>query len=221
MTGAFHVRWYFPNNPSIPLAGYYVVDPQGVITYQVFGEVEHGNPGRSTPLGLLAKLFPDTLTLGDQELDATHAKIELTQSDLEARWGSRIVLRVGMDIPKGFHTYAPDVTGGYRPIKLEIAETPSYTPTHRVDFPKARVISIPDLGENLPVFEGKFGFTTEVGIKWPEFERANKDQKSHDLQIKGNLSYQICNDKICFPPETTPVSWTLHVMADRNPELKY
>ena len=31
------------------------------------------------------------------------------------------------------------------------------------------------------------------------------------LTIEGALKYQACDDRICYPPETVPVRWTLQV----------
>lgn len=33
------------------------------------------------------------------------------------------------------------------------------------------------------------------------------------LTIEGTLKYQACDDKVCYPPETIPVRWTLQPEA--------
>jgi hypothetical protein len=43
----------------------------------------------------------------------------------------------------------------------------------------------------------------------PEGELALKDAST--LTIAGTLSYQACDDKICFTPQSTPLSWTVHL----------
>jgi hypothetical protein len=212
MADAFHAKMNFPGaDRLVAYPGYYVTDAKGVITNQLFFEDEDEIGARSTPLGLLSKIVPETLTRGAKTIDQPHAKIELSQSDVKASWRNRIILRVAIDLPPGFHAYAPEVTGGYKPVKLEIPETEHYWWMPPVNYPKSRTISIPALGENLPVFEGKFQMTTEAAVKWADFEQVDKEKKTHPVEIRGTLNYQICNDKVCFPPEHAPVSWTVEV----------
>jgi hypothetical protein len=189
-----------------------VTDPSGVITNALFFEDEDEVGARSTPLGLLSRMFPATPGRAARVMNAQHVRMELSQSDQEARWRNRLILRVGMDLPPGFHAYAPEVTGGYRPLKLDVPETDQYWSMPPVRYPKARILSLPKIGENLPVFEGKFQLTTEAAIKWREFEQVTREKRPHTVDIRGVLSYQICDSEMCFPPESTPVSWTMRVM---------
>jgi hypothetical protein len=36
-------------------------------------------------------------------------------------------------------------------------------------------------------------------------------QPVHSLTIKGTLSYQACDDRICFSPQSVPLAWTVSV----------
>jgi len=201
-----------PGNQGIAYPGYYVTGSNGVITNELFFEDEDEVGARSTPLALLSKMFPTTPGRAARVLNAQHVKIELSQSDEEARWRNRLILRVGMELPPGFHAYAPEVTGGYKPLALEVPETEHYWSMPPVKYPKARIINLPKIGENLPVFEGKFQVTAEAAIKWPDFEQVTKEKRSHKVEIRGVLHYQICDSEMCFPPESRPVSWTINVM---------
>ncbi len=201
-----------PGNQGIAYPGYYVTGSNGVITNELFFEDEDEVGARSTPLGLLSNLFPTTPGRAARVMNAEHVKIELSQSDEEARWRNRLVLRVGMELPPGFHTYAPGVAGGYKPLTLDVPGTEHYWSMPPVNYPKSRILSLPKIGENLPVFEGKFQLTTEAAIKWQDFEQVTKEKHSHKVEIKGVLHYQICDSEMCFPPESRPVSWTIIVM---------
>jgi hypothetical protein len=183
-----------------------------VITHELFFEDTDEVGARSTPLGLLSKMFPTTPGRAARLLNAKHVKIELSQSDVEARWRNRLVLRVGLELPPGFHAYAPEVKGGYKPLTLDVPETEHYWSMPPVKYPTSRIISLPKIGENLPVFEGKFQITTEAAIKFPDFEQVTKEKRTHKVEIKGVLHYQICDSEMCFPPESRPVSWTIEVM---------
>jgi hypothetical protein len=207
---SFHVL--MPGTQGNAYPGYYVTGSDGVITNELFFEDEDDVGARSTPLGLLSKMFPTTLGRATRVMSAQHVKIELSQSDEEARWRNRLVLRVGMELPPGFHAYAPEVTGGNKPLTLEVPETEHYWSMPPVRYPKSRILNLPKIGENLPVFEGKFELTTEAAIKWQDFDQVTREKRSHKVEIRGVLHYQICDSEMCFPPESGPVSWTFTVM---------
>ncbi len=205
-------RVLMPGSQPVAYPGYYVVGRDGVITHALFFEDEDAVGARSTPLGLLARMFPTTPGRAARSVTAKYMKIELSQSDEEARWRNRLVLQVRMELAPGYHAYAPEVTGGYIPLALTIPETAQYWSMPPVRYPKARILSLPKLGEKLPIYEGAFQVTAEAAIKFPEFERVKKEQHTHTVEIQGTLRYQICNDDTCFPPEKMPVHWTVTVM---------
>ena len=204
-------------NAYMPLGGYaypgyYIINADGFVTYSLFFEDDNEVGARSTPLTVLGRIFPSTLNRAVRTIGGQRLKLELSQSDKEARWRNRITLRVGIELPAGFHAYAPEVTGGYRPLKLEIASTDRYWSLPPVVYPKARVLDLPKLGEKLPVYEGKLQLTTEIAVKWEEFERVKKEGRPHELEVRGVLHYQICDSSVCFAPTNTPVSWKVRVM---------
>jgi hypothetical protein len=211
-------RVLMPGSQPVAYPGYYVVGRDGVITHALFFEDEDAVGARSTPLGLLGRLFPATPGRAARSVATKYMKIDLSQSDEEARWRNRLVLRVRMHLAPGYHAYAPEVTGGYIPLALNIPETGQYWSMPPVKYPKARILSLPALGEKVPIFEGTFEVSTEAAIKFAEFERVKKEQRPHTVAIQGTLRYQVCNDKTCFPPESEPVSWTVTVMPydDQN-----
>jgi hypothetical protein len=46
-------------------------------------------------------------------------------------------------------------------------------------------------------------------MRQPGGELALKDVSR--LNIAGMLSYQACDDKVCFTPQSTPLSWTVRL----------
>jgi len=204
-------------NAYMPLGGYaypgyYLINSGGVITYALFFEDDDKVGARSTPLAVLGRIFPSTLNRAARTVTGQRIKLALSQSDEEARWRNRITLRVGIELPAGFHAYAPEVTGGYRPLKLDVPDTDQFWSLPPVVYPKAQVLDFPKLGEKLPVYEGKLQLTTEIAVKWPEFERTSKEHRPHEVEVHGVLHYQICDSNVCFPPTNTLVSWKIRVM---------
>jgi hypothetical protein len=58
--------------------------------------------------------------------------------------------------------------------------------------------------EKVPVFAKAFRLTQDVTLA--------KSVKAGDtVVVAGTLSYQACDDRVCYPPESAPVSWTIAV----------
>jgi len=109
---------------------------------------------------------------------------------------------------------------GYRSIALMMDPTPGmeFTP---VNYPRAKILYLPAIKERVPVFEGKFRITQELGISsTAEFSNSlGPDGKTFTLTR--NLEYQACDSKICYLPASAPIHWQLQVLAldrQRAPE---
>ena len=66
------------------------------------------------------------------------------------------------------------------------------------------------LNEHVAVYQRPFRIVQDVTVDAsPQSELALKDVAT--LTIAGTLSYQACDDKICFTPQSTPLSWTVRL----------
>ncbi|HSL21343.1 MAG TPA: protein-disulfide reductase DsbD N-terminal domain-containing protein [Vicinamibacterales bacterium] len=96
----------------------------------------------------------------------------------------------------GIHIYAPP-EDKYRPIALTIDPVPGV----RVGKPRLpRSVVRTFEGEQVRVYEKPFSITVPVVLA---------REASPPLQIKGTVSYQACDDLICYLPVSVPVAWTL------------
>jgi hypothetical protein len=58
--------------------------------------------------------------------------------------------------------------------------------------------------EKVSVFQKPFRLTQEIEV--------GKAAKSgSNVVVAGTVNYQACDDKVCFPPDSAPVSWTISV----------
>jgi hypothetical protein len=81
-------------------------------------------------------------------------------------------------------------------------------------------MKFPDLGETVPVYLGKTIIFASVAAvvstkTMPAFV------KDATLPIKGVVDYQPCTSKVCFPPVSVPVEWTVGLKQldrERAPE---
>ena len=68
-------------------------------------------------------------------------------------------------------------------------------------YPKAETMTFAD--ERVPVFQKPFRLSQEVTL--------GKTIKAGAVNIAGTVNLQACDDRVCYPPENVPVSWTVQV----------
>ena len=118
--------------------------------------------------------------------------------------GSRFSAVVEIEPHPGIHVYAPEVEG-YRPLKLAIQSRPGLL-IRSAHYPRSELYFFPALEENVPVYQLPFRIVQDLMM-----DRSSKGQaafkEQSDVRIIGVLEYQACDDKICFRPQSVPLSW--------------
>jgi hypothetical protein len=104
------------------------------------------------------------------------------------------------------HVYAPAVTG-YKPIKLAISPQAGLV-VGDVKYPAAEDYYYAPLNEHVQVFQKAFTIAQALSLDPSPAGRAALKDASR-LTIAGTLSYQACDDKICYPPRTMPLTWNV------------
>ena len=106
------------------------------------------------------------------------------------------------------HVYAPGVTG-YKPIALTVQPQAGLV-VRNAQFPKAEDYFFKPLNEHVPVYQRPFRVTQDVMLDPArEASAALRDMKT--MTIAATLTYQACDDKLCFVPQSVPLSWTINV----------
>lgn len=207
----------FTKGMSYP--GFIYVSPDGRVQETFFEEDYHT---RFTGNSVLTKIFPELAGVAPKDVPAPHIQLKLRQSDDVVAPGSRVTLVAELSLPSDIHVYAPGVDG-YKPVTLEMSANPHAT-LQPASYPKSKVLLLPAIGEKVPVFEGEFRIAQDVSIS---FDRdflqavAAGPASGTALTLDGNLRYQACDSKICYPPTSVPVSWHLSVVplnTERAPE---
>jgi DsbC/DsbD-like thiol-disulfide interchange protein len=198
--------------------GFFYLDANGIIREKYFQEKD---TERFTANNVVGKLFPELSDEVTKTVDAPHVKLTLEQSDSEVISGNRISLAAEIELPKGVHVYAPGVQG-YRPIELRLnpASGVEFRP---VTYPSPRVLYLEAIQEHVPVFEGKFRISQDATVKESTTREVVRSLVAADrvVVITGELAYQACDDKVCYPPATVPVEWRVKVNPldlKRSPE---
>ena len=106
------------------------------------------------------------------------------------------------------HVYAPTVVN-YKPIALTIRPQPGLI-VRGVSYPPAEKYFYAPLKETIDVYQKPFQVVQELALDGSPVGRRALNGVS-TLTVQGTLSYQACDDKICFPPRTVPTTWTVAI----------
>jgi peroxiredoxin len=192
---------------GIPYPGYYLIGRDGVIQRRFF---ETAYVNRLTASNLYGNLFGSfAIPAPSKALDATpHVAISTIQSDAEVTPGAvvrlAVVIKPGLDT----HIYAPGAEKlHYHVASLTIRSSDLYIAAE-TSYPKAQLMNFPDLGQTVPVYTGTTLFSTSVAAV-VDRRTIPLFAKDPSLQIKGVVDYQPCTSKVCFPPTSVPVAWTI------------
>jgi DsbC/DsbD-like thiol-disulfide interchange protein len=129
-----------------------------------------------------------------------HAAITAAPAEVNGKAGGKLMLFVDVAPKPGLHVYAPG-SNDYIPITVKLNAVPQLK-AGKVAYPKSEIMTFAD--EKVPVFEKPFRLTQDVTL--------DKSLKTGTtLTVAGTVHYQACDDRVCYPPESAPVSWTVQI----------
>ena len=130
-----------------------------------------------------------------------HATITPSPAEVDGKAGAKVTLLVDVQPKPGVHVYAPGAGEFYIPITVKLNPQAEIKPG-KVGYPKSETMVFAD--EKVAVFEKPFQLTQDVLL--------DKSLKAGaTVVVGGTVNYQACDDKVCFAPESAPVSWTVTV----------
>ena len=115
--------------------------------------------------------------------------------------GKRLSLVVDVTPKQRMHVYAPGTK--YRAVTVTLNRHPSLRPSKLV-YPKPSIYIFKPLQEQVLVYSSPFKLTMDVAV-------GTVPAKMSQLKITGTLSYQACDDRVCYLPESIPLEWNLPV----------
>jgi Disulphide bond corrector protein DsbC len=107
----------------------------------------------------------------------------------------------------GVHVYAPG-NPNYIPVAVEIAPSPGLKAEAPV-FPPSEDLFFGPLKETVKVYSAPFVVKLPLSLD-------AKIVKSGATLIRGKVSYQACDDRVCFPPQSAPFEARLTVKRRRS-----
>jgi DsbC/DsbD-like thiol-disulfide interchange protein len=144
--------------------------------------------------GLLTQLIAPTPKPG-------HATVTPSPANVDGKPGAKLSLFIDVQPKPGLHVYAPGSGEFYIPITVKLNPQTQLKPG-KVAYPKSETMIFAD--EKVAVFEKPFRLTQDVTL-----DKSLKPGAT--VVVAGTVNYQACDDKVCFPPESAPISWTVLV----------
>jgi len=187
---------------GIPFPGTFMLNSQGVVTSRFF---EQAYQERRTVGSIMARLG-NNVDVQATTLSSPQLEITSFTTDSPVAPGTHFSLVLDVRPARGVHVYAPGVAG-YKPIALSVQPQPGLL-TRDAQYPPSEDYHFKPLNEHVQVYQRPFRIVQDVLIDAsPQAQTSLKDMTS--MTIKGALSYQACDDKVCFTPQTVPLTWTV------------
>jgi DsbC/DsbD-like thiol-disulfide interchange protein len=114
--------------------------------------------------------------------------------------GGKATLMLDMTPNEGIHVYAPGAKD-YIPVKITLKPQAGVKPG-KLTYPKSEKLFFAPLNETVPVYQKPFRLAQDITL-------TNTAAAGDKVVVDGTLEFQACDDKVCFVPETVPVSWTV------------
>jgi hypothetical protein len=120
--------------------------------------------------------------------------------------GQPLSLTIDVAPRRDIHIYAPG-KHEYQVIALKLDAQPWLGRVKPI-YPTAEIYEFKPLAERVEVYQQPFQLRYELAILSTAEARKLLEGKS-SVTISGRLEYQACDDKVCYKPQTVPLSWTL------------
>ena len=191
---------------GIPYPGTYLLDRAGRVTAKYF---ENDYTQRYTSADILVSRFGASTGVAPTVAEGKHLRASASASNARVRSGQRISLVLDVQLGSRLHVYAPGVPSDYIPIEWSMKESSALT-VHPATYPSSKMLRLEAIKETVPVYQGTFRLVRDVTVARDAAIRPLLDAEGK-LAIEGVLRYQACDERVCYPPESVPVQWTLQV----------
>ncbi len=191
---------------GIPFPGTFMLNAHAVVTARFF---EQAYQERNTVGSIMARLG-NNIDVPATKVSSPQIEITSFATDSTVAAGTHFSIVLDVRPAQGVHVYAPGVTG-YKPIALSIDAQPGLV-VRSAQYPQPEDYYFKPLNEHVQVFQHAFRVVQDVMVDaTPQGQAALKDVTA--LTITGVLTYQACDDKVCFTPQTLPLRWAVSLRS--------
>jgi len=156
----------------------------------------------------IAMLLAATMVIAAQPSARPNLLVTSHVSAERVTVGDRFSVTLDLAPAAKMHVYAPTVVN-YKPIVLTVRPQPGLI-VRAVSYPPAEKYFYAPLKETVDVYQKPFQVVQELVLDGSPAGRAALKGVT-ELTVQAALSYQACDDKICFPPRTIPLTWTVAI----------
>jgi len=185
----------------------------GVLAVLILGASTVSAPAQSiSPRIQLGTANPRS---SEERLTTDHLDVLSGVTDEVVVPGSPFSITLDVRPRQGVHVYAPGATG-YKVIAFNLERNPLLL-SRPTTYPSSEIYFFEPLNERVPVFQKPFRLSRRLTITTAAEHRAAV-ARLKTLTIRGTLDYQACDDRLCFTPQSLPVSFSVTVKptdADR------
>ena len=189
---------------DVPYAGSFLLDAQGVVLEKFF---EDATEYRRTAGSILVRFGESGPGADTRQTD--HFTVRSSASNAELMPGQRFTLALDFEMQEHHHAYAPGAEG-YRPLALRLDADPLFV-FHEPQRPEPRPYFFAPLKETVPVYEGRFRMLEDVTVDFRQALSRFGDAPSYTTAVTGRVDYQVCSDRVCYPPGSLPLRWPVTI----------
>jgi hypothetical protein len=187
-----------------PFPGTFIVDRKGVVTSRFF---EEAYQERDTVSSMLVRLG-HRLDVPATKVSGAHVSLVTYATDQVAAQGTHFSLVVDVTPARGTHVYAPGAAS-YIAVALKVQPQAGVIVRAAV-FPNPDDYFFKPLNEHVPVYQHPFRIVQDLTLD-PSRDGTAALKDITRIAIRGQFEYQACDDKVCFAPQSLPLSWTIGV----------
>ena len=122
--------------------------------------------------------------------------------------GERFTITLELAPAPKIHVYAPGVVG-YKPIAFTVQPQRGLV-IRGLTYPPSETYFYAPLKETVAVYQKPFRIMQELALD-PSLSGRAAPKEAGTIVVRGTLTYQACNDRVCFPPRTVPMMWTVAI----------
>lgn len=131
-----------------------------------------------------------------------HITVTTSASSATVVKGSTVTLWADVTPRPNIHVYATN-REGLTPVGLVVTRRPGIS-LGKVKFPPAEISLSAGATQPVPVYRKPFRLSEPVTI-------GSSVKAGETLTLAGVINYQACDDQLCYPAASLPVTWTLTV----------
>src|SRR3954470_19165769 len=135
-------------------------------------------------------------TLGPKPSAVQHVTAQTSTAAGPGNSATRMLLQVDVTPNPNIHVYAQGAKE-FTPVSLIVTAAPGVT-VGKPEYPKSDLALAPG-ADATPAYSKTFRITQPV-----TFAAAKQP-----VQISGVLNYQACDDRLCYPVASLPLTWTI------------